>query len=319
MFDQDTGARGQLALTHSVIERNHDIGVQIAGSDAKISATVVRDTDGRADGLFGEGILVGHGAVVDVSDSLVARSREGGVVVSGSTLTLVSSVVTDTAMNAAGHLGGGIGARAERGYGAAVHPDGRELGRRQEPPGRDLRERLRRDRRADGGPRDRAQRRRALRPRDPGPDRLGHRGARERVGEGLPRREQPRDGDRGRRLRRRHRADAGPRDARERRGQAGRRDHDRVEGGPASATIVGTRVESSARAALSSFGASITFGANVFDCNGFDLEGEEFGGASFAFDHTGGNVCGCTSDAAIAGECQVQSAGLEPPTVAGLP
>src|SRR5262249_28963170 len=67
MEDMDIGTRATLSLSSSVIERNHDIGVQVHGSDATISATVVRDTTGRPDGLFGDGILVSDGAVVGVS------------------------------------------------------------------------------------------------------------------------------------------------------------------------------------------------------------------------------------------------------------
>ena len=79
---------------------------------------------------------------------------------------------------------------------------------------------------------------------------------------------------------------------------------------PATSLISGTRLEANARAGLCNFGPTVTFGWNAFRCNAFDLEGEEYVGSPFAFDHLGGNLCGCQE---ATEECQVLSAGLEPP------
>jgi hypothetical protein len=78
----------------------------------------------------------------------------------------------------------------------------------------------------------------------------------------------------------------------------------------ASVMLLGSRVEGSARASLSSFGASVGFGDSVLSCAGFDIEGETFRGAPPQLSHLGGTVCGCPATE----ECQVHSgAGLAAP------
>jgi hypothetical protein len=78
---------------------------------------------------------------------------------------------------------------------------------------------------------------------------------------------------------------------------------------PTLVTLTNTVVSQSARASLSNFGSTVVFGDNDFACSGFDLEGEVFLDSRFAFDHRGGNRCGCPART----ECQVLSSGLAPP------
>jgi hypothetical protein len=79
--------------------------------------------------------------------------------------------------------------------------------------------------------------------------------------------------------------------------------------GASQVTLTGNRIEASARAGLSNFGGSITFGSNALVCSAFDIEGEEYMGA-FSLDDQGGNVCGCPE---ADHTCKVRSASLAPP------
>ncbi|MBI4705773.1 MAG: right-handed parallel beta-helix repeat-containing protein, partial [Deltaproteobacteria bacterium] len=81
-------------------------------------------------------------------------------------------------------------------------------------------------------------------------------------------------------------------------------------GRPTSARVVATLIEHSARAALSNFGASVTYGSTLMQCQSFDIEGEPYEGSNFSFDHLGGSLCGCP---VANGDCVVVSAGLDPP------
>lgn len=80
--------------------------------------------------------------------------------------------------------------------------------------------------------------------------------------------------------------------------------------GPASATVLGARIEESARAGVSSFGASVSLASTRIGCAAFDLDGEPFEARAFSFEDRGGNICGCPSSE---GPCTVVSVGLEPP------
>lgn len=79
----------------------------------------------------------------------------------------------------------------------------------------------------------------------------------------------------------------------------------------ASAQVTGTRIETSARAGLSNFGASVTLSSTTFECNTIDLDGEKNAGSDFSFDTgAGGNACGCGG---MATACEALSSGLQPP------
>jgi hypothetical protein len=80
--------------------------------------------------------------------------------------------------------------------------------------------------------------------------------------------------------------------------------------GAGSAVVSNVRLESNARAAISNFGASVTLGTSVLECNAIDLDGEPLGGASYDFQDEGGNVCGCAGNTVA---CTVLSSALSPP------
>jgi hypothetical protein len=79
---------------------------------------------------------------------------------------------------------------------------------------------------------------------------------------------------------------------------------------PATALLTASRIETSARAGISVFGATATIGTTILDCNAIDLDGEELGGAAYTLQDVGGNTCGC-KDALVT--CSVVSSHLEPP------
>jgi len=79
---------------------------------------------------------------------------------------------------------------------------------------------------------------------------------------------------------------------------------------PASATVTSSRIEASARAGISNFGATLALGTSEVACNGIDLVGEPYREQPFRFENLGENACGCPDPA---DECKVQSVGLEPP------
>jgi len=80
--------------------------------------------------------------------------------------------------------------------------------------------------------------------------------------------------------------------------------------GPASAKVLSTRVEASDRAAMTSHAAVVSLAGNALCCQQIDLDGEPFFGHPFHFEDLGGNGCGCPDTTGI---CQLVSAGLAPP------
>lgn len=92
--------RGNLTLTRSVVERSVDLGLFVAGSDANVEHTVIRDTMPIPDGRFGRGLdleavdyfvspsdtepILTDSAALVLRGSLVDRSVDVGVLVSGS-------------------------------------------------------------------------------------------------------------------------------------------------------------------------------------------------------------------------------------------
>ena len=88
-----------------------------------------------------------------------------------------------------------------------------------------------------------------------------------------------------------------------------------AEGG-ASIAVTASRIEGSARAAISSFGSSVELAASAMECNAIDLDGEAFEKAAYEFSDLGGNVCGCSGTSAA---CKVSSTGLTPPAPLAAP
>jgi hypothetical protein len=109
---QDSAEHGPatLAVSDSVIERNRDAGLFVAGSNATVERTVIRGTEPDSDG-GGRGILAQPGATpstLDVVGSLIDQNTEAGVYVSGTNAQLDATVVRGTRATEAGEYGRGI-------------------------------------------------------------------------------------------------------------------------------------------------------------------------------------------------------------------
>jgi hypothetical protein len=83
----------------------------------------------------------------------------------------------------------------------------------------------------------------------------------------------------------------------------------------ASLDITDTFVQGNARVGVGAFGASVTMGGSLLDCNSIDISGEEYSGSPFAFADGGGNTCACAD---VSRPCRITSAGLTPPSPIGL-
>jgi hypothetical protein len=105
------GAPAVVTLRRSLIELSRDVGIDIAGCEAIIEGTVVRDTQ-AATGPFGLGIQVSFldaPSLVTLRGSLVERSRDENLYLSGSQVTVETTVVRDNVRDAGDPLDGGRG------------------------------------------------------------------------------------------------------------------------------------------------------------------------------------------------------------------
>jgi hypothetical protein len=98
-----TDQRASVTIRHSYIANNHDIGVFVMASDVALEDTVVRSTLPSAlNGAGGRGInaqnfdAVTKGASVTLTHSLITDNHDSGVVIFGSELQLLASVVSHT-------------------------------------------------------------------------------------------------------------------------------------------------------------------------------------------------------------------------------
>src|SRR5262249_48514032 len=101
---------GALDLKQSVVEQNDELGVFVEASSATLDASVVRATQPSGDGSAGRGVSVqdkdGVVSVLTMHASVIERSHEIGLYVSGAQATLESTIVRDTAATAADGSGG---------------------------------------------------------------------------------------------------------------------------------------------------------------------------------------------------------------------
>jgi hypothetical protein len=81
--------------------------------------------------------------------------------------------------------------------------------------------------------------------------------------------------------------------------------------GRAGALATGSRIETSARAGIVSFGAFVSLGSTAIECNTIALDGEHLTVSQFSFENRGNNGCGCSG---ASEECQVVSTMLDAPT-----
>jgi hypothetical protein len=85
-------------------------------------------------------------------------------------------------------------------------------------------------------------------------------------------------------------------------------------GGPASVSVNATRIEQSARAAVSSFGGAVALGSSLLVCQAFDVGAEPLDGQPSVLEDRGGVLCGCPE---ATERCLAKSYALEPPAAVG--
>ena len=79
----------QLTITHSSIERTHEIGVHLLGADAQLDGLAIADILPSADsGLYGDGLVASLGANVMLSNSRVTDVTRAALAVFGAHLAL---------------------------------------------------------------------------------------------------------------------------------------------------------------------------------------------------------------------------------------
>jgi hypothetical protein len=122
------GHRGSLTLRTSILERNHEVAVLVAGSDATIEATMVTDTQPQvSDQKVGTGIALESDPITKertqatIRACLIASNHESGVDVEASDAILERLLVRDTLPRASdGTFGDGIVVYAVAGSTATI-------------------------------------------------------------------------------------------------------------------------------------------------------------------------------------------------------
>jgi len=111
----DEGTRATLAIAGSLLERNSTTGLNVAGSDGVVEATLVRDTRPQpSGGVGGHGVVVIPGSTsargsLTIGGSVVTRNQATGIGVYGADLTVDRCVVSSTKGTAwSGGLGLGV-------------------------------------------------------------------------------------------------------------------------------------------------------------------------------------------------------------------
>jgi len=84
---------------------------------------------------------------------------------------------------------------------------------------------------------------------------------------------------------------------------------------PTSLELAHATVEGSTRAGLATFGADVSLGSTILECNAIALDGEVVQGTEFSLENTGSNVCGCSG---AVDECHGLSSSLDPPAAVSL-
>lgn len=112
------GVPATLVVRGSLVERNHEVGIGVAGGSITVESSVVRDTGPMADGSVGTGVLASFDKATKtaptlvVRDSLVAGNLEIGISQTNGEGTIERTVVRGTR-----------GAPARKRYGVGVQAD----------------------------------------------------------------------------------------------------------------------------------------------------------------------------------------------------
>jgi len=109
-----SGARSQLVVSGSVVERVHEAGIFVLDADATIDSCAVRDTTFDGDHATANGLLVGRGpsesesASAVVSGSVFERTAGANVAIDGAEAELSATTVRESLVDHSGGYAGGI-------------------------------------------------------------------------------------------------------------------------------------------------------------------------------------------------------------------
>jgi hypothetical protein len=305
----------RVTVTRSLVERNHEIGVYVDGASATLESTVIRNTFPNAPSFVGRGINAqdsgGARASVDVLRSLVERSHEIGVFAEASDVTIEATVVRDTMADPPSVAGNGIvaqddpitSARAMVAVARSLVERSAQIGVLAAGGDAVVEATVVRDTFANaagyGGHAIHVQ-------VDPKTFAAGSAVLRtslfERSVEAAVIVSGPATAEIEACLVR----DTVPNDI----GSFGDGLLVWSYDGPASAAVTATRIERSARAAVSNFSGTVSLGSSLLLCQSFDIGSEPWMGVSAIFDDRGGVLCGCPD---ATEPCQAQSYMLQPP------
>jgi hypothetical protein len=90
-----TSHGGAARVDHALIENSRDAGVVVIDADLELTSSIVRDTQARADGTFGDGVgAVSYrlpGSQLDIRDTLIEHSARAGITLFGARAALLGS------------------------------------------------------------------------------------------------------------------------------------------------------------------------------------------------------------------------------------
>jgi hypothetical protein len=102
-YDPTTYRRSAVEILGSRVERNRDLGIGIAGSDATIEGTRVKDTfPEERTNQYGNGVLIhssvdtGEPAILALRSCVIEGSHEGGLAIGSSDAVVEATIVRDT-------------------------------------------------------------------------------------------------------------------------------------------------------------------------------------------------------------------------------
>ncbi|WP_437801821.1 right-handed parallel beta-helix repeat-containing protein [Sorangium sp. So ce693] len=119
VYIDEPGQRANVNLRACVIERNHNAGVFVLDSDAKLNATMVRDTRSSTEAEGGRGIVIqsdhnsGERARATIHGCLVEHNHTAGISISGSDATLEATIIRGTQPGPNGEEGRGVDVQSD--------------------------------------------------------------------------------------------------------------------------------------------------------------------------------------------------------------
>jgi hypothetical protein len=318
-LDAERAVRASVALRGSVVERNEEQGIFVAGADLVADGVVIRDTQPQPKPAFsGRGMTVTNqpGTTVrgsaEVRRTVVERNRELGILASGSDLVLDAATFRDMLPLAAGQRGWGVALQAAPMSEVAA-------------AGKITRTKIERCQEAGVVVISSQATIEQVSVRDMAPGAAGKGRGTGMIFQDNADSEVPSQAVvRASRIERVHEVGIAVLGAdvlidRTAVSAVAPRAIDEALGdgvsvarfqAPSRVTLTASRIEGAVRAGLSAFGAAAAVAGTTFECDGFDIHGEPYLGQAASFEDVGGNVCGCSG---ALRPCRQLSVHLSPP------